>query len=305
MRSWWVILVLAAGCVSPSASDCSPGHSRGNPHCLAPSAAPTGSLRCIVVDAALHPLSGVSIRVTLAGQTAGAETGVQGGCTIAGLAPGSYVVQAMKPGYRPSQTSFEVSAGDATTVVIQMAADPATGPFWEEYHYEGIIECSANVVVARMAGCSPANAGCGTAALCNLTADSSPAPYVPRAPLAWAQSEMVWQSTQAAGNQLELAYTDFANHRADDYEAHTGPSPNVIHANASVLARHVSVSNPLTIRVFAGSLNGTGRGVAPDDCCGAGLVVEQNIDIYTVLFYGFTPPPGYLFIQDGEPHPPQ
>ncbi|MHB8633794.1 MAG: carboxypeptidase-like regulatory domain-containing protein [Thermoplasmatota archaeon] len=305
-----VAMAVLAGCSSKPAAtqgpDCSDPHNAQDPLCTHSS---TGSIRGVVTDAAIHPLAGVQVTVPLQGKpTLVANTTAAGSFGFSGLAPGTYFVQAVKPGFSPTQTSVDVVAGEIPKVTkIVMAADMTTKPYYEVYHYQGFIECSVNFVVNGLAACSVPNAGCGQApgAPCNVTDDRFLVSYVPSGTLAWAQSEMVWQSTQQTGNQMDLLYTDFSNNNIDNYEDHTGSSPDVVHANASVLAKHVSASNPLTIRVFAGYVNGTGPGAAPQDCCGAGGAVEQQFDIYTVLFYGFTPPPGYLFIQDGEPHPPQ
>lgn len=86
--------------------------------------AQSGRVTGMVTDSAgAYPVSGVNISIP--GSNVGALTGDDGRFTIAGVAPGTYTVEARRLGYTPGRrTGVVVNAGQATTVnfTLQSAA---------------------------------------------------------------------------------------------------------------------------------------------------------------------------------------
>lgn len=265
----------------------------------------TGSVRCVVTDEAYKPLAGVAIKVPVPGKKAlEAVTGPDGTCGFDKLAPATYFIQATKKGYTSTTTSVDVVANTAPRVTkVLLLADPASVPTWEQFPFDGYIECSAALVYVGIPVCN---------GLPGLNDDFS-YDVTPSRNLSWAQSELVWESTQQTGSNLNMDMTTHAlapGFFADNLSA----SPVVVRANETTLANaKVAPDTPIWVRVYAAGADGTAPGQNPLPPCsgvpgvvtacqvtGAGVALEQRVNIYTFLFYGFRPAPDYSFAKTNE-----
>jgi hypothetical protein len=285
----------------------------------------TGILRGIVVDDAIRPVAGAHLSLTLPQGRLRANSTQAGAFGFQGLPPGTYLLHASKRGYSPMQVQVQVTAGDnqPALVRLQLPANPAFNPPSVSVTlFDGFLECSANVPGTPLAVCNYPN-GCfpgGVAGVgpcltnATLTQDTSQT-YVGvdgGAPQ-WVQQVMVWQPATPASTQLQLGA--FADTFSDYYNgggaaalmnATAGPSPLTLNIEAAKLAlNHVGTgSTGLNPQVFAGGQ------ALPPACAGtvcpaqAGTAINQDFSIVTVVFYGFTPPPGYQYARDGVPTPP-
>jgi hypothetical protein len=257
----------------------------------------TGVIRGVVVDEAYRPVANASVaaRGPSSLNTTSNDDGLFG---FDDVAPGTYFLQVSKAGYNATQVSTDVVAGveEPKAVRVLLPINPSTRPFPEVLKWEGHIDCSVRFVVNAVSQC-----GAGVVGRVNTTYR-----YHPDRIPDFAQSEMVWTSTQALGDGLKVQYTDDRGGGLDNYVVAIGESPLVIAANASVMEDHdVDGDTGLYIRTFSGSMPGTTPPNCPvSPCEGVGLVINQGFSVYTTLFYGFLPPEGYLFINDGEPKPP-
>lgn len=320
-----LLLVAAtlAGCGSkPASDDPVPGEDVA-----------AGVLRGIVVDTAVRPLAAVQLAVQAGDAARTTESLADGSFRFEGLAPGAYIVKASKPGYFDVQVSAEVT-GEALPPLtrISMEPNPSTKPFVDSYVFKGFIECSFTAVAVGFAACSVPNdvclpefvAGeCAVPVTDNVTNDKFLVEYaVPRTP-AWVQSEMVWDSTQEGGDQMNLLYS-WPNATCEpflcDHEVR-GSSPLLLSAGPQVI-RMIGLGDPegnstdLIIRVFntwsdaTAPYNGTCAPAVPGvvgAACprGTGATIQQDFNVYTHIFYGFTPPEGYRFSKDGAPTVPE
>jgi hypothetical protein len=270
----------------------------------------TGVLRGVVVDSAIRPVPGVTIAVS--GPTeATATTTADGLFGFDGLKPGNYFVRANKPGYQSAQQNAEVVAGvaDPPIVKVLLAIDPSTAPYISTFQFDGYIECSFSLVAVGFAACS---------SLGDAGNDRFSDQYTPDRVADWAQSEMVWESTQAVSENLDLVYSippDGNQTLYYNYAEDKGPSPLTVQANKTTMEFvDVGSGQDLILRVFNEPVAGT-RPADPaegDDCLdrpqlggcvtGVGFTVEQPFTIYTNVFYGFVPDPEWRFIVDG-PYP--
>ncbi len=91
--------------------------------CARPAAAQQATVDGRVVDSASHqPL--ISAEVLIAGTTIRAVTDREGRFHIANVPPGSVTLRAKFIGYRVAVQSITATAGQATTVELQLAAAP-------------------------------------------------------------------------------------------------------------------------------------------------------------------------------------
>ncbi len=288
----------------------------------------TGLIRGVAIDEAIRPLAGVLVNIT--GTPHSKTTGDDGSFAFAGLEPGTYFLQASKSGFETIQSSVDVLAGvdEPRIVKIQLVADPSTAPRATTYRLEGFIECSVRpMVMGQQCGFSSSD-------VVHAEWDLEGVPEL-------IQSEMLWASTQAAGDELSLAIRCLPN--ADPAEKcqdgqrtvvrAEGHSPQVARINATHAAEWALASggNPVTIDLFAfgrsdldvydeETVDGAQEPVTGNPCLywpayfpagtclratGPGVIVNQKVDVFTTAFYGFLPPEDWTFINDGAPQPPQ
>lgn len=294
--------------------------------------ATTGVIRGVVVDSAVRPVAGVNITALGPGPAQATTTNAQGAFGFDGLAPGDYYLKAAKAGFNQTQTSATVVAGVAEPAIVKilLQADPSTAPYYEMLHLDGFIQCSVRPMIL--------------AEQCGVTdADVVNAEYPFSRDPAYIQSEMVWQSTQAAGDELSLSIRCLAGAGSDPagrcpegqrgIARSEGKSPQVARINQTMILNWTlgPRGDPLEISIFAFGRSDldfynesqvdnaqkpvTGKPcvdwsgvIFPAGTCvrmtGPGLILNQKVDVYTHIFYGYLPPTDWQFSVDGDPPPP-
>ena len=253
----------------------------------------TGIIRGIVVDTAIRPLAGAA--VTLMGSDPRTvQTDETGAFGFDGLEPGTYFLKAKKFGYLDAQQSADVVAGvlEPAAVKIQLAADAsAVTPFVETYTYEGFVECTTSVLVL----CGAPNLLTGD----NITNDRFTWDQYLTSGASLIQSEIVWQSTQAASPEMyfEMEGLNGDCEGAEFFGSASGPSPIMTRIDNDTIEEHeIGQVCPIYYSIFAGGVQGTP----------VGATVEQRFTMYIHAFYGYLPPEDWRFSNDSTvPPPPQ
>lgn len=265
-RTLVLLALFLAGC-----SDAQPGE--GPEATLGPEASASGSISGVVVSPAIAPLANVSISLAPAGLEATSDA--EGRFAFDGLRPGPYTLVASLDGFLPTTVVVE-PGGPVVKVVLE--PDRQVGSYVESYVFDGFLEWSFNVGGARSSNSvSP-----------NYTIGARPPDLI--------QAEMVWESTQALGNTLDLtAIANDGGVTVPDFARSVGPSPLLMVIDASLILEYkLGPGVLLDFTVFAGEdPNPAGRG--------AGLALSQSYRLVTHMFYGFLPPDGWRFTADGEP----
>lgn len=254
-----------------------------------------GTLRGLVVDPGVRPLAGVRVTTQAKAGLLAANTSAAGEFTFTGLAEGTYFVRTHLAGYEDSQTRVELIGPDALPPVtrIQLVAAVVVRPNAEVYHFKGFLECSANAATPATGGvflpCEVPVTGT------QVGGEDSHTVLNTTSGLRWIQTTMTWTSSNPAG--MEMLFNVFYN--TQDY-------PTSILGSARGKSPLVSDVNGTDADLF-----GNWRhlyfeaGVSRSGLQGlAGVAFEQDFEAYFVFFYGFEPPPGYLFWRDGEPKVP-
>lgn len=265
----------------------------------------TGVIRGVVVDEAIRPVAGAMVSLT-GGASKEATSTDQGTFGFDGLPAGTYFLTVSKPGYFDAQQSAEVAPGVAEPPItkVQLIVDADSLPYVEAYVFSGFVEC----MTPNVALCGLLNDLAGS----NLTQDNNQVVYPLTNVPSWVQTEMVWDSTQAAGTSMSVMYSYF-NGCADavfycDHEV-SGTSPLLLVANQTVIDTiGLGTEEDLYIRTFTEPVEGT-KQCLPElpevgtACPGpAGLTLEQGFEYYTHIFYGYQPPEGWRF-SSGQPVP--
>lgn len=294
----------------------------------------TGVMRGVVVDTAVRPIAGVRLAAVGPGGAAReATSNAEGLFGLDGLAPGDWFVTANKSGYQQVQQSVVVAAGVAEPPIVKvlMEADPSTAPFVESFKMDGFIQCSIRpMILAQQCGVTDED-------VVRAVYDLARAPD-------FIQSEMVWTSTQAFGDELSLSIrclpgdydpAEMCPEGQRNIVRSEGKSPQVARINQTVAVQWNigPQGNPLVIDLFAFGrsdldvydeetvdgaqepytgkpcLDWSGVIFPPGTCVrmtGPGVMVNQKVDVYTHSFYGYLPPETWQFSAEGTvPQPPQ
>ncbi|HLF16932.1 MAG TPA: carboxypeptidase-like regulatory domain-containing protein [Candidatus Thermoplasmatota archaeon] len=209
----------------------------------------TGIIRGIVFDPSIQPVGDATVTATGPDQQAHtATTTATGAFGFDGLAPGTYFVGAAKPGYISAAQNVEVMANvaDPDVVKIRLEVDPATKPYIDTLQWDGFIECSFSLVAFRLAACD----GVGN--------DEFLQSYAFDQPPSWIQTEMVWDSTQSGGDEMQISVTDFSTDLQVRVNASAGPSPVYLTVNETQIQEfRYGVNNTYVLRVFNDAVDST------------------------------------------------
>jgi hypothetical protein len=265
----------------------------------------TGVIRAVVVDEAVRPIAGVNVSVAQGGgqPAATAITDADGFAGFEGLQAGTYFLKATRRGYLDAQQSVDVVAGVGDPKVSKLLLQRRAGDlaFYQEFKIDGFLECSATIgnwcFIANFYPCLVEQTA-GQPCTGNLTNDNSY--FVIDAPLRglqrvpdWLQVEMVWDSTQALGSSMDvrLDFLSDGGVTIDNSTEEEGPSPLLVDVNGTELQENkIGTDRFLAIETFHGGLTGA--------------AVEQRFTDFVHIFYGYAPPEGWRFSEDGTVPPP-
>lgn len=278
----------------------------------------TGVLRGVVVDEAIRPIAAVAIELRGGNDAVQTATSSDDGFFgFDGLAPGTYFVAASKLGFSAAQSSVEVVAGDSEPPIVrlQLATDASTLPYYVLTPWEGYLQCGLSVIALCGAGTDVPMVG-------NVTNDRFAATVVVEGVPLFIQSEAVWTPTTSASDELWLWHSNADkqdgsfNGTRNAYAWRQGPSPLVMTSNATEIEEsEYGVNNDVYLRMFTGSIGGTRNPLDPEGCypgtagpdvyCGGvGYSLAQSFTVYTIQFFGYLPPEGWLFAESSQVPPP-
>lgn len=286
----------------------------------------TGIVRGVVVDASVTPVAGADVTIELLGKTT--QTGENGAFGFDGLAPGDHFLRVSKLGYLTTQQSVRVEANVAEPPVVKvlLERDPAATPFLQVFKFDGFLECSFSLILVLFAACGvlPEDVS-NNEFLVEYTFDDG---------LAYVQSEVLWDSTQALGDELSVGYDDLSGAEQRDMNGTSGKSPLVVVLDAPIIQEFALANGTAaTFRVFADDVDETDavpirevqqaynesapqpvRDVLGQDCImwptlfdacigagGIGIVANQEFTVFTHAFYHFLPETGWQFSMHGDP----
>lgn len=259
-----------------------------------------GVLQGVAVDEALRPIAGVDVRAALAGGAPStAVTGEDGRFRLAGLAPGTWAVEASKAAHLSAYTLAQVEAGvdepPFLRLVLPVQADEL--PFVVAIAWHGFVGCAftyGNLCSA------PAQGGF------DLIGDQS-------AHLFWdeyvalgrspdlIQGEAVWEATLPTSGELKPIYgwSEPEAWRQFQYQGtffgESTPSPSFHRlTQAELVAAKVGTDAGLVVEFYSGG----------DTTSPTGLTVNQPVDLYLHNFYGYLPPDDWRFALHGPPPAP-
>lgn len=256
----------------------------------------TGVIRGVVVDAAIVPISGVTVTLQSGESATSLDDGSFG---FSDLEPGTYFLTATKPGYDGVQSSAEVVAGVALPPVtrVQMTQNLSSLPFVETSQYAANLRCGLAIPS------NPANIGAFGCSVIRgteeIVGENNAEVKVFETIPDWFQTEMYWRSTQPAGDSLIL---DIAHCCDNDDISETsstfGPSPLTAWATKEEILAHEDgaiATDGIEIRVFPHGneaiRDATGERV--------GVILDQSVNWISNEFYNFIPDEGWTFIEDG------
>ena len=298
--------IALAGCGSPGEPPAATDELAGLDGLDLAATATTGVLRGVVVDDAIRPLANASVTARGPGGERTATTGPDGLFGFQGLAPGTWFVSVAKLAYEEAQVSAEVVAGvsDPPVVKVLLVFVPGEAPFVTEVHVEAFIQC----IVPGANVCAIINLyPCAYAGQCDPIVDDTSfvvlhdeVVSLQRVP-DWLQAEILWESTQAATPGLGIQYSNFdaeSPGRGASSDVVRGRSPLLYAKDADALAEwEVGLTKGIGHEIF-GHMDET-------SVIGSlGFVLNQRVDFFFHVFYGYVPSEGWQFSLDGAAPPP-
>lgn len=298
----WVALLVAAGALAGCSGEPPTGPTSG---LLATDT--TGVILGVVVDEAIRPVANVTVTARGPdGVNQTATTDLAGLFGFAGLAPGTWFLLAEKVAYESAQTSSEVVAGvdDPPVAKLQMTFVPGAVPFSTSVKLEAFVQC----IVPGANMCAIINLyPCEVANYCEPIVDDTSFVQLDEEVVSlqripdFLQTEVVWQSTQSLSPALSIRYSGPGGGGAlgDRQDRMAGPSPLIIPIdNARLTEWEVGTAGGLSHEIFGHMEQTSAIG-------SVGVVLNQRVDFYFTIFYGYLPPEGWTFSGDGYvPAPP-
>jgi len=273
-----------------------------------------GVIRGIVLDVAILPIPAVTVK--LQGPNLETTTNENGAFVFSGVEPGTYFLQASKPGYDKIQAQVTVVAGveKPDAVKIQLPRLPGTEPFVVADDYVAFISCGFKTAnyVWDADSCDPTGT-LGYAA----SDDSAPTFDTGTTQNAtYYQSEIFWEANQPLSSGLVTIQCLGPNagcgfDRGDPRLCNVrGPSPLVCRVdremefgdipgggnNLAEIDDGAGFRGEYTIGLFSNCAVQCVQGAV-----GVGLALEQEVIMYTHVFYNWQPAADWLFIRDGAP----
>ena len=269
-----------------------------------------GALRGVVVDVAIQPVEGVTVRAEPGGATV--TTDDAGEFAFLDLAPGTYTLTASREGFLDSVVVATVLEDRGTPVVkVVLDRNPEAARYVSAFHFQGYFECGVFPVSCTNANIITWIVLC-SAGVClgNVTSDRSLfLQWIDGVP-SHLQTELVWDSTQPLGDSLGFGIGGATEEQLSTGMATThnytfGPSPLMLTIQDPELAESgIGADRALLTQVVSAPSEEVPGGCVVYDPCGPGVQLMQPFETFTHAFYGFGPEPGWRFSEHGHPPTP-
>lgn len=243
--------------------------------------ATTGVLRGVVIDAAVRPLQDARIELQPDRVTSSNANGAFG---FDGLEEGSYSLRVSKAGYMASQQVVQVVAGDEQPPIVRVMLSlvPSTEPYIEQFKVDIFLFAAYD---------KPGGYGSLGNPLDNSESIAFELDFQPNATLE--QSEFVWDATTPLGTSLYVSGATRDLNGPVNRSVVQGSSPLMHRARAS---NETAMADSVSFFFHAADSH-----ALPVQF---GLLLNQKIVAYVLVFHHFEPPEDWLFTRDGAPEPP-
>lgn len=245
-----------------------------------------GLIRGVVVDASI--LAVPDARVVVQGQDLETQSGENGAFTFTDVEPGTYFLEVSKAGWSRVQQSVEVQADVEKPPVAKILLEriPGSEPRAVTLSQEGIIICSIGEPLADHS--------------CDVTGDQKTDIVfdIEGAP-DWIQTEIMWESTQPAGDNLYVIQGVCACDGLPGFDQRFDETSNA-------LSVHTARADPGFLD--AHDVGGAAKQLYVDvsasgPTLGTGLALDQGFTVYATYFYNIeAPAEDWRFTSDG-PYP--
>lgn len=298
MRTSCLILLLAA------LAGCADGPTEPE---LDQDEAPPGVLRGVVLDPSIQPLAGAHVLV-MPGAFEN-TTDAAGRFEFAGLDPGTYTLRVSRAGFLNETLVAGVREGPNPVVKVILPVDSDAVAYYSEYHFRGFVECA----VYPINWCAQVNIATGIVlcqyGLClgNVTADRSLALHWLDGIPDFLQTEMIWESTQAFGDEFFYVVggatkEELASGFAPAFNRTRGPSALMMTLSGELLAEErIGAERALLTQVHPNPHTKIPGGCVVYNPCGFSLHLLQDYEVFTHTFHGYQPPAGWRFSEAGSP----
>ncbi len=308
MRALWVALIMA----SVALAGCSE-EAKKNVDCIegcGPVVDPgdvdkdKGVIRGVVVDETISPIADATI--TIDGTEHETTSDETGGFVFVNLEPRTYFMTVKKVGYSTVQQGHDVIAGvvDPPIIKVMLARQVGTEPFNIAKQFQGYIGCAiklANVPVdnvCRHADLDPDQ---------NVVLDFGTT-QIPRV----LHTEIVWEYSQEIGKSLgTMQFVREAEGNEQRIGNAWGPSPLICRVTQQNVCDNGDGTggggDGLNETGFPGHFRARVYAACYPECAigavGAGLILQQDYQLFSIAFFNYAPPEGWTLSADGMYEP--
>lgn len=287
-------LVLLAGCSGGgSAEDAVPSSERAEP----------GSLRGVVVDAAIRPLEGALVSIPARPAVIPVTTDADGNFVLADVDAGVVFLEVTKDRYLSASVQALMPEGEAPALVqVVLLPLEESRPYAVLESFRGFMECGIGSAPAfgLTAGCK-VTLGSALYIACTGSDPVPPtgvclggtSPYfesVAAGNMSVAQTEVVWDATVSAMSELLIG-----SYVMDRDGVIQGGAPGA--SGHSVLVRRLNAT--VVDELDLGRANHLALFVNPGNSGPANAVVQQTFDVYHTSTFLFEPDVAWVFARDG------
>ena len=237
----------------------------------------TGAIAGYVVDEAIRPIGGVTLRTT---DGAASATSDDNGFFLMGdLAPGTYIVQATATGFADVQAAaVDVVAGETATVKVQMAHVTVPVAYHDVFPFEGYMQAWGTIGQWAVEIVAPTS-------LCQCTYALTPSGNVTAIVL-----EAFWEATIPDPAGLGEFYWEMYDVDSDASWIQSGYCTNPCRAEVPVVSEDALTGEQVPFpqgATFEVRLSG------PD----AWVEYQQQVKVFTTLFYNGDDPTGFTIAE--------
>jgi hypothetical protein len=237
-----------------------------------------------VVDAAIRPLEGVTVKVI--DTNVSTETNEGGYFGLDDLPTEQFlVIVASKPGFLPQSKQVTLVPDMPVRLNFSLNPEPIKTAFERTLQFEGFIGCQ----IASNTPSGNNSINCGDAAGNPGTAEKARWDFSVDADLAGAVIEVFWEPTTQAGTTLGLRLETLELGQLNVVLGETvGPTPLQVTVPQSAAEKYYSGGGLMRLTMYAQSDSDQNEaGVGMD------VVAQQGFQAFASLFYVEPPPAGY------------
>ena len=260
-----------------------------------------GTLRGVVVDAAIVPVAGA--QVILVGTAFETTTDVDGVFSFSGVPPGTYVLEVSTLIHEPTQVTVVIGDGPAEPVKVQLERRFAQDPYLEQQEIQGYMNCGYSIglsspCILDYTQLLPVCPGGCVPQLYGISGDIRRFEVPIEAGWQSRVNEIVWRPSTGTSESLSMTVSFYDRTSSHSYDGAAGPSPLRHQMDMDSERTHPDWIPPEGKEDYLVFVNPSASG----STLPFAVMIEQNFELFVSTFSYGSAPGGWSFVAgDGNP----